>query len=78
MIISIGGFLVNLIGIFVFQHGGSGELFNISAHPLVVRTVYYGRSLMLKVWSKVQNANIISLLSCFVVPCGGLVISVHE
>ncbi len=25
MIISVGGFIVNLVGIFVFQHGGGGK-----------------------------------------------------
>ena len=39
MVISIGGFIVNLIGIFVFHHGGSGKIIlSPSLPPLSVVT----------------------------------------
>ena len=35
MVISVGGFIVNLVGIFVFHHGGSGKPSFSSPSPLL-------------------------------------------
>ncbi len=52
MVVSIAGFLVNLVGIFVFQHGGSGECVCacvcVRAHPSIVFLLMQGTGILME------------------------------
>lgn len=63
--VSILGFIVNLIGIFVFQHGGHGHSHGSGRTSVIFSTVYFLRTLCSRTLLSFSDSPSITFLGLF-------------